>query len=178
MAVEYAAERGAAAGEFHPGSVVAPEEPTFELSRLESLIDHEMVHTVQSAIWGPMLLSPLPFRGIEEIYEAIADEPYPDWLHHLGKVYSVGGIMNFLVTTIISALCWVLFKVVAFFVRLFSGQPLSVGWLGHADWLPFHAASIPDAARPTRIQLAAAGEPALTDGDLVEVTDGSVYRRA
>ena len=178
MAIEYATERGAAAGEFGAGAVVAPEEPTVELSRFDSLIEHELVHMVQSAIWGPILLSPLPFRGIEEIYEALADEPYPDWLHHLGKVYSVGGLMNLITSSVISALAWVLLKLIAFFVRLFSGQPLSPGWLGHADWLPFHAASIPDAAQPSRIRLAAAGQPALSQGDLVEVTDGAVYRRA
>lgn len=178
VAVEYRDERGHADGHFDPGSVLVPEEPTFELSRRESLIDHEMMHTEQSALWGPILLSPFPFRGLEEIIEAASGDPYPPVLHHLGKVYSVGGLMNLVTSSVVSGAAWVIFKLVAFFVRLFSGQPLSFGWLGHADWLSFHDATIPDPAAPTRIRLAAAGEPALSEGDLVEVTAGETYRRA
>ena len=178
IAVEYPTEVTVAAGAFDPGSVRIPVEPTFELSRREALVDHEMTHTEQSALWGPILLSPVPFRGIEEIYEAAAGEAYPDALRQIGKLYSVGGLMNFVTSTVVSALAWVVFKLVSFLVRLFSGQPLSAGWLGHADWLPFHPATIPDAARPTRIQLATAGQPQLSVGDLVEVTAGETYRRA
>ncbi|HSD80659.1 MAG TPA: hypothetical protein VLB47_08360, partial [Solirubrobacteraceae bacterium] len=177
LAVDYGDERTAAAGTFDAGSVLVPDEPAVELTRHQALVDHEMAHTVQSAIWGPILLSPFPFRGLEEIIEA-AGHPYPPALHHIGKLYSVGGLMNFLTSTIVSGVAWVVFKLVAFFVRLFSGQPLSPGWLGHADWLPFHAATIPDAANPRRIRLAAAGQPALSAGDLVEVTAGESYTRA
>ena len=178
VAVDYRDARMAVEGTYDAGSVLVPDEPAVELTRLQALIDHEMTHTAQAALWGPMLLSALPIRGIEELYEAAAGEPYPQVLHDIGKTWSVGGLMNLVTSSVVSGLAWVVFKVVSFLVRLFSGQPLSFGWLGHADWLPFHPATIPDATQPRRIRLAAAGQPALSSGDLVEVTSGSTYRRA
>jgi hypothetical protein len=177
LTIGFGQEVAAVDGRFTAGTVRVPEEPTYELTLHQALVDHEMVHTIQSAIWGPILLSPIPFRGIEEIFEA-AGRPFPAALHHVGKTYSVGGIMNLVTTSLLSGIAWLVLKIFFFFKRLFTGQPLSFGWLKHADWLTFHRATLPDASRPTRIQLGTAGQPALTSGDLVEVTDGGTYRRA
>lgn len=57
-----------AAGEVHPGSVRVPEDhenTSLQNTRREAVIDHELVHTLQSAKWGPLLLGVMPLWAIE-----------------------------------------------------------------------------------------------------------------
>ncbi|WP_163277778.1 hypothetical protein, partial [Klebsiella aerogenes] len=50
-------------GQMLPGSVRVPEDhenASLELTRYQAVIDHELTHTLQSAKWGPLLLTAVP----------------------------------------------------------------------------------------------------------------------
>jgi large repetitive protein len=56
------------AGELHPGTVRVPEDHenvSMELTRRQSLEDHELTHTLQSARLGPLMLVVFPLWAIE-----------------------------------------------------------------------------------------------------------------
>ncbi|WP_163555000.1 hypothetical protein, partial [Klebsiella pneumoniae] len=41
------------------------ENASLELTRYQAVIDHELTHTLQSAKWGPLLLTAVPLWGLE-----------------------------------------------------------------------------------------------------------------
>ncbi|HEY3185146.1 MAG TPA: hypothetical protein VGJ77_20060 [Gaiellaceae bacterium] len=183
LAVPYVATARTQTGHFDPGAVLIPNDPEYpELSRLQALIDHELLHTEQAAMWGPLLLSPFPTGAFGDLLEGLGADPN-HWLmgigHNVGRLWSIGGLMTLVEGSVISGFVWFLLKLFFFFDRLFSGQPLSFGWLAHMDWLSFFPGTTPDASRPNRIHVASSNGSTLSlaPNDLVEVTDGTSFRR-
>lgn len=80
------------AGEVHPGSVRVPEDhenAALELTRREAVIDHELTHTLQSAKWGPLLLTAFPMWAIELAADLTAAGG-PDFTPYAGGTLAEG----------------------------------------------------------------------------------------
>ena len=80
------------AGEVHPGSVRVPEDhenATLELTRRNAVIDHELTHTLQSAKWGPLLLTAFPMWAIELAADLTAAGG-PDFTPYAGATLAEG----------------------------------------------------------------------------------------
>jgi hypothetical protein len=68
VAVPYIDTTRRVSGEFHPGNVRVPkdhENTSLELDRRQSLEDHELTHTLQSARLGPLMLVIFPVWALE-----------------------------------------------------------------------------------------------------------------
>src|SRR5690606_24917787 len=60
------------------GTTLVPDEPEFgELDRRQSLVDHELMHTVQSATWGPLLFCWFPLLAFQIPVELATDIELP-----------------------------------------------------------------------------------------------------
>jgi hypothetical protein len=72
-----------ASGELSPGRVRIPADPDGkELTRRQSLIEHELIHTRQFTQWGQLMLSPFPLWLLELCFEDLTDgeeHPFSDW---------------------------------------------------------------------------------------------------
>ncbi len=80
------------AGEVHPGSVRIPEDhenAALELTRRNAVIDHELTHTLQSAKWGPLLLTAFPMWAIELAADLTAAGG-PDFTPYAGGTLAEG----------------------------------------------------------------------------------------
>ena len=83
------AERLATGARIGPGTVLVPQDPeNWELDRRQSLIDHELIHTRQSAAWGPLLLAWFPLFALEGLYEGTTDIEQPDYSPYLNAELS------------------------------------------------------------------------------------------
>jgi hypothetical protein len=51
----------------------------FEIDRRQSRIDHELYHTLDSALWGPLLLCMFPFFALEGLLELRSDIELPEF---------------------------------------------------------------------------------------------------
>ncbi len=78
------AERLATSAHIGPGTVLVPQDPEhWELDRRQSLIDHELIHTRQSAAWGPLLLAWFPLfieEGLLELATNIEKPTYSPYV--------------------------------------------------------------------------------------------------
>jgi hypothetical protein len=112
VAVTYAESPAAPAidGEVSPGTVLVPDIESLEVDRRQSLVDHELTHTNQSARWGPMLLCFLPIHllFVDRLVDLIPGVDAPEFsayvagtLRRSGPHYSVavpdGGGVTFAV---------------------------------------------------------------------------------
>ena len=80
------------AGKVHPGSVRVPEDhenAALELTRRNAVIDHELTHTLQSAKWGPLLLTAFPMWAIELAADLTAAGG-PDFTPYAGGTLAEG----------------------------------------------------------------------------------------
>jgi YD repeat-containing protein len=69
---------GQVGGTLHPGTVLVPQDPEYpEITRRQSLIDHELTHTIQALRYGPILLNFFPLWVIELIVELATDVELP-----------------------------------------------------------------------------------------------------
>jgi hypothetical protein len=67
-------------GSLSAGTVVVPNDPdNFELDRHDSLVEHELRHTLQCAMWGPLLLSYFPLWILELGLEGFTDIELPKY---------------------------------------------------------------------------------------------------
>ena len=69
--VEFSVQGATATGQISPGTTLVPDDPeNWELDRRQSVIDHELTHTFQSAQLGPLLFGLFPtfiFRIVTEM---------------------------------------------------------------------------------------------------------------
>ncbi len=90
-------DRKAENGELGAGKVLVPEDPEHaELDRKQSLIDHELRHTIQSATWGPLLLCWFPLFALEGILEATTDIELPKFSPYVPGTVTSEGASRFL----------------------------------------------------------------------------------
>lgn len=80
-------------GELHPGTVLVPEDTEHpELTRRQSLIDHELTHTVQAITYGPIMLGFFPLWVVELILELATDVELPQFSAYVsGEVVTEEG---------------------------------------------------------------------------------------
>jgi YD repeat-containing protein len=81
-----------AAGNLSPGTVRIPQDPeNWEVDRHQSLVDHELNHTLQSALWGPLLLAWFPVWAVELIYDVASDVALPEFSAYVsGEILEEG----------------------------------------------------------------------------------------
>ncbi|WOD39730.1 hypothetical protein [Nodosilinea sp. E11] len=81
-----------AAGQLSPGTVRIPQDPeNWEVDRHQSLVDHELNHTLQSALWGPLLLGYFPVWAVELIYDLASGVALPDFSAYVpGEIVEEG----------------------------------------------------------------------------------------
>lgn len=67
-------------GELHPGTVLVPQDTEYpERTRRQSLIDHELTHTVQAITYGPIMLGFFPLWVVELVLELATDVELPQF---------------------------------------------------------------------------------------------------
>ncbi len=97
VAVPFRATTRAATGELGAGTVLVPEDPEHaELDRRQSLVDHELRHTLQSAMWGPLLLGWFPLAALEGVLELTTDIELPAFSAYVRGEMESDGSTRFL----------------------------------------------------------------------------------
>jgi len=97
VAIAFRETTRAATGELGPGTVLVPEDPEHaELDRRQSLVDHELRHTLQSALWGPLLLGWFPLAALEGVLELTTDIELPAFSAYVAGEIESDGSTRFL----------------------------------------------------------------------------------
>ena len=80
VAIPYEATNITANGRLTPGNVLCPNDPeNWEFDRRQSLAEHELTHTCQSATWGPLYMGYLPIFVLEGASELFTDVELPEF---------------------------------------------------------------------------------------------------
>lgn len=82
-----------AAGEITAGNVLCPNDPeNWEFNRRQSLAEHELTHTCQSATWGPLYMGYLPLFALELASELFTDVELPEFSASVnGEIVEISG---------------------------------------------------------------------------------------
>ncbi|HEX8001087.1 MAG TPA: hypothetical protein VF519_00160 [Mycobacteriales bacterium] len=91
----FAERRPAVAAALSSGGVRVPDGPeTFEVDLRQSTIDHELVHTLQAATWGPWFLAYLPIFAVEALLEGTTDVEKPEFSPYVAATLEAGATLR------------------------------------------------------------------------------------
>ncbi len=79
LAVAYTETGASVGGVVGPGTLLVPEDEGTEIDRGQSLVDHELEHTLQYAKWGPLWFNAFPMLVMELPGILATDTELPDW---------------------------------------------------------------------------------------------------
>lgn len=176
--VPYAASARVVAGTLSSGTVKVPErlDDEYDLDRYEALIEHELHHTVQSASFGPLLLSLLPMWALEIVGDAASDAErtkFKDgWQIYssIVEAISVGGVLDLLVGSVYGGLLWLTMAAIHG-IRLLATDGDPPPFFLDPFALEYFPATVPDPAHADTITIPAlaSGTLALAVGDRVQL---------
>ncbi len=81
-----------------PGTLLVPEEETTEIDRGQSLVNHELTHTVQYHRWGPLWFCAFPMIALELPGILASDTELPEFSAFLDATVAAGGTGTWSVT--------------------------------------------------------------------------------
>ncbi|MGH9136457.1 MAG: hypothetical protein ACRD0G_05330 [Acidimicrobiales bacterium] len=90
VAVAYTGNGVTQAGTLGPGTLLVPEGEDTEVDRSQSLVDHELQHTLQYAKWGPLWFNIFPMLAMELPGILATDTELPEYSRFLDGTVEVG----------------------------------------------------------------------------------------
>jgi large repetitive protein len=90
LVVAYTETGASVGGVVGPGTTLVPESEATEIDRAQSLIDHELEHTLQYSKWGPLWFNAFPMLAMELPGILATDTELPDYSPSMAATVATG----------------------------------------------------------------------------------------